>query len=342
MHYSPGSRKLRFARKGITVIEVLVVIGILAIGMALFLQEVPKAREAARRAQCVGYLKGFTMAIHNYESVHSCLPPSGLMTKGQGFDSLSVLARILQFTDYSPVHNSLNFEIPVDLQSTYTQDKIVHFLCPSDRITNDRPLTPGVPFPTNYVVNLGTWMIYDPESGEAGDGPFGIDRMSRMNEITDGTSTTIMLAEVAGFQSTLSSVGLPSDRGIPAPSDESGISRYGGEFAEDTGHASWASAQPLQTGFTTTFRPNSIVPFQHRSTSYSIDFMNVMPGNSETVPTYAAITSRSYHTGNKISGVNCGMMDGSVRWISSSIDLKVWRALGTRAGGEKLDESISY
>jgi hypothetical protein len=50
--------------------------------------------------------------------------------------------------------------------------------------------------------------------------------------------------------------------------------------------------------------------------------------------TYAAVTSRSYHT----SGVNSLLMDGSVRFISNSIKLETWRALGTRAGGEVVGE----
>ena len=48
-------------------------------------------------------------------------------------------------------------------------------------------------------------------------------------------------------------------------------------------------------------------------------------------PTYAAITARSYHAGGI---VNVALMDGSVRNVSKSISPAVWRALGTRAGGE--------
>jgi prepilin-type processing-associated H-X9-DG protein len=46
--------------------------------------------------------------------------------------------------------------------------------------------------------------------------------------------------------------------------------------------------------------------------------------------TYAACTSRSYHPG----GVNVLLMDGSARFVKSSISMQTWRALGTRAGGE--------
>ena len=50
-----------------------------------------------------------------------------------------------------------------------------------------------------------------------------------------------------------------------------------------------------------------------------------------TLATYGVMTSRSYHTGPV---VNVLLMDGSVRPITSAIDLATWRALGTRNGGE--------
>jgi hypothetical protein len=59
--------------------------------------------------------------------------------------------------------------------------------------------------------------------------------------------------------------------------------------------------------------------------------MSMRDGESATAPTYAAVTARSYHPGI----VNALMMDSSVQTIDESIDLQLWRALGTRAGGEQ-------
>ena len=61
---------------------------------------------------------------------------------------------------------------------------------------------------------------------------------------------------------------------------------------------------------------------------YDVDV--VLATESNPGDTYAAITSRSYHSG----GVNVMFMDGSTRFISNSIELATWRAMGTRAGGE--------
>ncbi len=55
-----------------------------------------------------------------------------------------------------------------------------------------------------------------------------------------------------------------------------------------------------------------------------------MESNTATFPTYAAVTSRSYHPGT----VNALLMDGSARPVTSTVELQVWQALATRSGGE--------
>ena len=85
-----------------------------------------------------------------------------------------------------------------------------------------------------------------------------------------------------------------------------------------------------QTGFTTTFPPNTLVPFEVAGQVVDVDFNSMREGKSATIPTYAAVTSRSYHSG----GVNVMLMDGSVRFLGNNISQATWRALGSRAGGE--------
>jgi hypothetical protein len=93
-------------------------------------------------------------------------------------------------------------------------------------------------------------------------------------------------------------------------------------------------ARVHQTGFTTTFPPNTVVPFTTGGVAYDVDFNSSREGRSAVLPTYAAVTSRSYHTG----GVNAMRMDGSVSMVRDSISLVSWRALGTRAGGEVISD----
>jgi prepilin-type processing-associated H-X9-DG protein len=90
-----------------------------------------------------------------------------------------------------------------------------------------------------------------------------------------------------------------------------------------------------ETGFTTTFTPNQEVPYTTGGITYSIDLTSMRDGESITAPTYAAVTARSYHPDT----VNALLMDGSVRSIGDSIEQRVWRSLGTRAGGEVANAS---
>lgn len=89
-----------------------------------------------------------------------------------------------------------------------------------------------------------------------------------------------------------------------------------------------------RTGFTTTFLPNTKVPFTDSGVEYDIDFNSSREGKTGNRITYAAVTARSYHTGV----INALFMDGSVRAVSNGISLNVWQALGTRDGAEMVTE----
>ena len=91
---------------------------------------------------------------------------------------------------------------------------------------------------------------------------------------------------------------------------------------------SWTS------GFTSTFTPNTKVLCVQSGESYDVDWTNQRDGRSSTENTYAAVTARSFHPG----GVSAVYMDGSVRFQAETIDLQVWRALSTRAGGEVVSD----
>jgi len=76
------------------------------------------------------------------------------------------------------------------------------------------------------------------------------------------------------------------------------------------------------------------VPYTASGRTYDVDVTSQRDGESTTLPTYAAVTSRSFHPG----GVNAALLDGSVRFVTGTIDLAVWRALGTRNGGETVGD----
>ncbi|HVJ86702.1 MAG TPA: DUF1559 domain-containing protein, partial [Caulifigura sp.] len=183
----------------------------------------------------------------------------------------------------------------------------------------------------NYVFNEGTWFIYDPATGNVGDGAFHPNRAFKPGDFTDGMSNTMACAEVKAFQPNVWDTGSPSTLNVAPPATPAAVAAYAtsGTF-DSNGHAEWVEGDVHESGFTTTCTPNANVPYTNGGVTYSIDMTSMRDGESTTAPTYAAVTSRSYHVGI----VNVLLMDGSVRSVSDNIDLGVWRAAGTRSGGE--------
>jgi prepilin-type processing-associated H-X9-DG protein len=165
-----------------------------------------------------------------------------------------------------------------------------------------------------------------------GDGVFVVNRPTTLAEITDGLSGTLGMAEVKTFTPYWRDGGNPSAAAAPIPQTPADLAAYfgAGEFKVDSGHTEWVDARTHQTGFTTTFPPNTMVPYSNGGITHDVDFNSHREGRSATMPTYAVVTSRSYHTG----GVNVLMMDGSVRFVRNAITQSLWRALGTRGGNE--------
>ena len=110
--------------------------------------------------------------------------------------------------------------------------------------------------------------------------------------------------------------------------------RLGGDLRETSGHTEQVDGRSHQTGFTAVFTPNTeVLRVESSGVELNIDWTSQREGRADA-PTFAAITSRSYHNG----GVNATNVDGSTRFVSDSIDLIAWRALATRNGGEVVNE----
>jgi hypothetical protein len=110
--------------------------------------------------------------------------------------------------------------------------------------------------------------------------------------------------------------------------------KLGPNLNDNTGHTEWPDGRVHHEGMTTAFAPNTNVAYNYGGKLYNIDYNSMQEGKSLTQPTYAAITARSYHAGNL---VNITLLDGSTRSLAATIDLNVWRAMGTIGGSEVLD-----
>ena len=332
-------------RRGFTLIELLVVIAIIAVLIGLLLPAVQQAREAARRTQCRNQLKQIGLALHNYLDAHSVFPPSycavpGVTTTVGG--QWSIFARILPYLDQANLQNLVNWGVGYSTQVNVATTRVPSYLCPSEPndVVRINPST-GVArdYPASYVINFGTWKIYDPVSGTGGDGAFHPNSKYHSGSFTDGMSNTLCASEAKSYTPYLRNVG--TDPGAAPPSGPSFVTGQTGDgccigtsLQLNTGHTEWADGLCQQSGFTTTFGPNADLPYDVSGKLYDIDYVSWREGTHATRVTYAVLPARSHHVGI----VNALMMDGSVRSANESIDLGTWRSLGTRSGGEVVGE----
>lgn len=331
-----------FARRradGFTLVELLVVIAIIGILVGLLLPAVQAAREAARRMSCQNNLKQLGLALHNYESTFQSFPPSAITVGGAAAQPWSGQSFLLPFLEGNNTYERINFSAGYHQPANTTPfppfgiapTRINVLMCPSE--INDRVrlnATSGVPehYPLNYLLNMGEYLIYHPVTRADGGGAFSPNAKRKAASFTDGLSNTIALAEGKAYNPRIHDSVLPTTPPVSPEAVSPSVS--GGSWSPTSGHTEWVCGRAIHCGFTTTFTPNTLVPHVVDGTTYDFDVTSSREGRNQVDPTYAVITSRSYHPGL----VNVTLMDGSVRTMSSTIDLRTWRGLGTRAGRE--------
>ena len=337
---------------GFTLIELLVVIAIIAVLIALLLPAVQQAREVARRTQCKNNLKQLGLALHNYHDQFKVFPyRSGGGTDGiNNFDQVflsncSGLGMLLPQIDQAPRYNQM-VALPVSARAwdgnpVYTQD-IPAFLCPSDILAGG--VSGGR---NNYRFCAGDFGKRHREARDAlqwgGENPirglFGVDSKISIAMVLDGTSNTVMMSErCQGLQDRrnelISGIGTPTfDDGTIDPLTP------GNQANMDT--LSNICQSTVANNVYTTFY-NSELPGQRWVDGgyFYVGFSTLMPPNGASCMgggwdrNHNVIAASSRHTGL----AQTLMADGSVKSASSNIDRLVWRAAGTRAGGEVIGD----
>lgn len=330
-------------RSGFTLIELLVVIAIIAVLIALLLPAVQQAREAARRTQCKNNLKQIGLAVQTYQSSFSKIPPGGCINPASTSNgSWSVHGRLMPNLEQGNFYAMINLSAGWSSQPVVSGFRVPGYVCPSDAKANTaRDTGNGIfLYPTTYGFNFGTWLIWDPNTLQGGDGMFHPNSNFDLSAVSDGTSNTLLASEVKSWQAYTRNGGPPSTATPVSAADvaviaDSGLKdRIQPATKDGTGHTEWANAHCHHSGFTTTLSPNTNVIYTYGGVTYDIDYNSRQEGSHLTSPSYAALTSRSYHVGI----VNCVLMDGSVRSVSENINGLLWRSLGTRAGGEVVGE----
>lgn len=322
------------SRRGFTLVEILVVIAIITLLVALLLPAIQKVRATADRLMCANNLKQIGVALHHYYHDYGSLPPQGNFTVGSTFSGYSIHARLLPYIEQDNLHKNINYSVGFAAQPDICRQKFKLYRCPSDSEDRTRP-DGGVEFyPTNYGFCIGTWMAIDQQTGKAGDGAFGMNQKFTFSAIRDGLSFTLAAADVKSFVPALLDGGQPPGPDAPPPSVPGQIALFGGNFDPDYCHTQWVSGRTLQSGMTTTFPPNTLVPYVRNGVTHDVDFTSARFGPNTPRQSYRVVTSRGYHP----SGVNALMVGGNVQFVTNDIPQALWRALGTRAEGEPVTE----
>ena len=178
--------------------------------VGLLLPAVQAAREAARRAQCVNNLKQVGLAMHNYASVHGAFPAPAITDK-QGKALLSWRVAILPYLDQKGLYNKFKLDEPWD--SPHNKPLLMEmpstFLCPSRAAVE--------PFTTTYQVFTGRGALFEEGKG------------TKVADVTDGTTNTIMAVEADRAVSWTKPDDLPFDPAAP-PSLFGAASNHPGGF----------------------------------------------------------------------------------------------------------------
>jgi len=320
-------------KRGFTLIELLVVIAIIAILIALLLPAVQQAREAARRTQCRNNLKQVGLALHNYESTFSTLPPGHM--RG---NTATPHTMIMPYMDQSAGYALFDFSYAMTLPQNYaaTVLNLPMFQCPSDPSSGfvTWPAAPSTAGRTNYLQNMGLSSTYFDTTATA---TFFAGPGVKFRDITDGMSNTALFAEIMrgwGAGTTVGSgigPGSPEDYTAPVYITPAALGAINNPYNPAQCNISLTTQNRFRGRGNQYYRGLTIYTFYNHTLTPNSRFRDCV-----TAVNFAEghMAARSHHTG----GAHVLLGDGSVRFAGENIDGGVWQGVGSRGKGEVLGD----
>ena len=337
-------------RRAFTLVELLVVIAIIGILIALLLPAVQAAREAARRAQCTNNLKQLGLALQNYHDTYKTFVPRkqeshvGYSNRHSGFIGLLPFMEQGAMYDQIAAGDATYGPFGPTAWSGWAPWNVAPtmLLCPSATSTGTWT------YAVNYAFCVGDTITNNRDATTV-RGMFPRQDGVKMRDVTDGTSNTVAMSEhlITNFNLNSQSGQIEVAKGTAtgfsglATNPQQCLASANGRYYSDPSIVKgksgwrWTDGQIEKIGFTTVLPPNA---------PSCIDGANTNGDGSNTI-----MSPTSNHPG----GVNVLRVDGSVSFVSDTIDTGnlslpsvsngaspygAWGALGSKAGGEANSE----